>query len=259
MDRIKKIISGAIFFALLLAFFAGCASTGTKESPDPVAASARTGFLSDYERLKPVKDMKGAESWRNADTDWKKYSKVMIERIQVYLKQEDKKKPIDPTDLKTLIDYFHDALVKELKPTAEIVDQEGPDVLRVRIAIVDLVPTVAYRSLLGTATPYGFVAEFASGPATGRAAGTTPYLGHTGIEAQFIDGGSKQVVAEFSDLRVGKKYGADLAKSAPDAAAKYATGYFDSFTAWGYAKEAFNIWAALLRERFDELRGVNKK
>jgi hypothetical protein len=252
-------ISGALTFALLLAFVAGCATTETKTSSDPAAAPARSGFLSDYERLNPVEGMKGAESWRSPDADWKKYNKVMIERIQVFLKEEGKPKPIDPTDLKMLIDYFHDALVKELKPAVEIVDQEGPDVLRVRIAIVDLVPTVAYRSLLGTATPYGFVAEYASGPATGRAAGSTPYLGQTGIEAQFIDGGSKTVIAEFSDLRLGKKYGADLAKSATDAAAKYAAGYFNSFSAWGYAKEAFEMWASFFRERFDELRGINNK
>lgn len=254
----------ALIFALLIAFAAGCATTETKPSSDPAATSfdpaappARSGFLSDYEQLKPVEGMKGAEAWRSADADWKKFNKVLIERIQVFVKEEGKPKPIDPTDLKMLVDYFYEALVKALKPAVEIVDKEGPDVLRVRIAIVDLVPTVAYRSLLGTATPYGFVAEYASGPATGRAAGSTPYLGHTGIEAQFIDGGLKKVIAEFSDLRVGKKYGADLAKSAPDAAVKYATGYFSSFSAWGYAKDAFNLWAALIRERFDELRGVN--
>lgn len=258
MDRITRTISGASLFALFLVFFAGCASTGSKPAPDVAAPSARTGFLSDYDRLKPVEGMKGAQAWRSENTDWKKFNKVLIERIQVYLKEEKDRKPVDPTDLKMLIDYFHDALVKELKPSAEIVDQEGPDVLRVRIAIVDLVPTVAYRSLVGTATPYGFVAELASGPATGRSVGTTPYLGYTGVEAQFINAGSREVVAEFTDMRVGKKYGADLAKGASDAAVKYTKGYFDSFTAWGYAKEAFDMWAALIRERFDILRGINK-
>lgn len=261
--RITMMMREALIFALLIAFAAGCATTETKTSSDPAATSsdpaappARSGFLSDYKQLKPVEGMKGAEAWRSADSNWKKYNKVLIERIQVFLKEEGKPKPIDPTDLKMLIDYFYGALVKALKPAVEIVDQVGPDVLRVRIAIVDLVPTVYYRSLIGTATPYGFVAEFASGPLTGRPAGSTPYLGLTGIEAQFIDGGSKKVIAEFSDLRVGKKYGADLAKSAPDAAVKWATGYLDSFTTWGYAKEAFKMWSALIRERFDELRGV---
>jgi hypothetical protein len=203
--------------------------------------------------------MEGANEWLSTGVDWKKYNMVLIERIQVFLKQEGKRKPVDPTDLKILVDYFYEALVKELKPTVEIVEKEGPGVLRFRIAIVDLVPTVAYRSAIGTATPYGFVAEYASGPATGRPAGATPYLGLTGIEAQFIDSGSGAVMAEFSDLRIGRKYGADLAKSVPDFAQKWATGYLDSFTSWGYAKEAFKMWAGLFRERFDELRGVNKK
>jgi hypothetical protein len=87
----------------------------------------------------------------------------------------------------------------------------------------------------------------------------TPYLGQTGIEAQFIDGGSKKVIAEFSDLQIGRKYGAARVKSAPDLAQKWATGYLDSFTTWGYAKEAFKMWASFFRERFDELRGINNK
>ena len=257
--RIPRMISGALTFALLLALLAGCATTETTPSSDPTATSKRIKFLSDYERLKPVEDMEGAEAWRVAGVDWKKFNKVLIERIKVFLTDEGERKPIDPTDLKMLIDYFYRALVKELEPVVEIVEKEGPGVLRIRIAIVDLVPTEAYRSVIGTAVPYGFTAEYASGPATGRPAGSTPYLGKTGIEAQFIDGGSKKVIAEFSDLRVGKKYGADLAKSAPDAAMKWATGYLDSFTTWGYAKEAFKMWAARLRERFDELRSANKK
>jgi hypothetical protein len=203
--------------------------------------------------------MEGAKEWLSPGVDWKKYNKVLIERIKVFLKQEGERKPIDPTDLKILVDYFYGALVKEFEPVVEIVEKEGPGVLRVRIAIVDLMPTEAYRSAIGTAVPYGFTAEFVSGPATGRPVGSMPYLGQTGIETQVIDGGSGLVVAEFSDLRIGRKYGADLAKNAPDLAQKWATGYLDSFTTWGYAKEAFKMWASLFREHFDKLRAASGK
>jgi hypothetical protein len=73
----------------------------------------------------------------------------------------------------------------------QVVDQPGPGVLVLRIELTNLVPTQVSRSVAGTAIPYGFVAEAASGPASGRPAGSTPYLGETGIEMQFLDGASK--------------------------------------------------------------------
>ena len=44
-----------------------------------------------------------------------------------------------------------------------------------------------------------------------------------------------------------------------EAAKKWADGYFDSFTTWNYAKDAFDSWAKLFRQRFDELRAVPAK
>jgi hypothetical protein len=158
-----------------------------------------------------------------------------------------------------LLDYFHGALVKALQPEAQIVTTAGPGVLRIRIALTDLVPTNSAASLAGTAVPYGFVAEMASGTATGRPAGSTPYLGQTGMEAQFRDGASGAVVAECADTEIGRKYAADLNKSAPNAAETWVNGYMDSFTSWSYAKDAFNKWAAVLALRFNELRGIRSR
>jgi hypothetical protein len=136
------------------------------------------------------------------------------------------------------------------------VDKAGPDVIGLRIAIVNLVPTKYALSIAGTLTPYAFVAEATSGPASGRPAGSTPYLGETGIEVQIVDGGSGKVLAEFADNRFGKKYDLDTSKSATGAAEQWAKGYVDSFTTWSYAKMAFDQWAELLKNRFNEVRGI---
>lgn len=236
-----------ILLAFVVMLFMGSIAAHARAQSEAAKAGAkpppaRSGFLSDYERLRPVKGVEGAQAWRRDNVEWKKYSKVLIERMQLYLKQEGERKPIDATDLKLLTEAFYEALVAELKPNAEIVDKPGPDVLRVRIAIVDLVPTDAGRSVVGSVIPFAWLAETASGPATGRPVGSTPYLGQTGIEAQFLDGGSGEVVGEFADLQIGKKYNT--------------SGYFDSFSAWAYAKEAFKLWSKHFRQRFDELRGI---
>lgn len=255
MSRFKINIPGMALM-LMLALLSGCTSTAGTPAPASAGAVRRSGFLSNYDQLKPMAGAEDAQSWRRADVDWKKYDKVFIDRIQVFPKPESEDKGIDPTDLKMLVDYFYEALVKELKPTARIVDKTGAGVLVLRIAIVDLVPTQYALSIAGTLTPYAFVAEAASGPASGRPAGSTPYLGESSVEIQFLDGESKQVIAEFSGTKVGKKYDVDTSKGVVGGTSKYIDSYTDSFTAWNYAKKAFDEWSALFRKRFDELRGI---
>ena len=61
----------------------------------------------------------------------------MVSRIVVSLKPASTTAPktIDPSDLKTLTDYFHNALVRDLKPVMQVVEQPGPGVLVIRIAL----------------------------------------------------------------------------------------------------------------------------
>jgi hypothetical protein len=126
----------------------------------------------------------------------------------------------------------------------------------IRIALTDLVPTTVTDSVAGTLIPYAFVAEAGSGVATGRPAGATPYMGETGMEMQFRDGGNGQIIAECRDTQIGRKYAADVDGSTVGAAQTWASGYMNSFQAWSYAKNAFDKWSMLVAQRFAELRGV---
>lgn len=229
------------------------ASGGVVASETTAANVRRVGFLTAYSRLQPMPGGGGMLCWREAGTNWKQYDKVLFERIQVYLKP-GALQPVDPTDLKMLIDYFHSDLVRAIQPEAQVVNAAGPGVLRVRIALTDLVPTNQLASVAGTAAPYGFVAEIGSGAATGRPLGSTPYLGQTGLEVQFRDGASGKVVAECADTEIGLKYAADLNAGAAGAAEAWVNGYVDSFTQWEYAKKAFDKWSAGFATRFAELR-----
>jgi hypothetical protein len=233
---------------------AGSASvTGTVASEATAANVRRVGFLTDYGRLRQMPGGGGILCWRDAGVDWKAYTKVMFERIQVYWKPGSTHS-VDPTDLKMLIDYFHADVVKAIEPEAQVVTAPGPGVLRVRFALTDLVPTNTVASLAGTAAPYGFVAEIGSGAATGRPVGSTPYLGQTGMEVQFRDGASGRIVAECADTEIGLKYAADVNAGAAGAAETWINGYMDSFSQWTYAKNAFDKWAADFARRLGQLR-----
>ena len=258
-------IAGIGLIAGALALAAGCQTydaalgSGTGVTASDPARLTRSGFLSDYARLKPNPQAGGIECWRDARLDAARFDKVLVSRIAVTLvpaKGEGEQKTVDPSDLKTLTDYFHASLVKALKPQMQVVDKAGPGVVVIRIALTNLVPTTVSDSVAGTLIPYAFVAEAGSGVATGRPAGSTPYMGETGMEMQFRDGGNGQIIAECRDTQIGRKYAADVDAGAVGAAQTWASGYLNSFQAWSYAKNAFDKWSLLAARRFAELRGV---
>ena len=253
---------GIFLIAGATALFAGCQTynealgSGTSVTATDSARLTRSGFLSDYARLKPVAALDGIECWHDPKLDPKRFDKVLVSRIVVSLAPKSGgQQTVDPNDLKTLTDYFHGALVKALKPQMQVVDKAGPGVVVIRIALTDLVPTTVTDSLAGTLIPYAFIAEAGSGVATGRPAGSTPYMGETGMEMQFRDGASGTILAECRDTEIGRKYATDVNGSAVGAAQTWANGYMSSFQAWQYAKEAFDKWSLLVARRFAELRG----
>ena len=256
---------GTCLTLAMVALLTGCAAdpsalgnSTTITASDP-ARMTRSGFLSDYARLKPTKWGDGIQCWSEPNLKASNYSKVLISRIVVSIapsKDKDKDLTVDPSDLKALTDYFHDALVKSLKPQMEIVDKPGPGVVVMRIALTDLVPTAVKDSIAGTLIPYAFVVEASSGSATGRPAGSTPYMGETGMEMQFRDGVTGAVLAECRDTEIGRKYAADMNQGVVGAAQTWAGGYLNSFQQWSYAKNAFDKWAMLVAQRMAEMRGV---
>lgn len=245
--------------------FSGCATDGSMfGSGTNITASDKTrmtksGYLSDYARLQPTPWGDGIECWRDPKLDAKSYDKVLISRIVLSLappKDKDAAALIDPSDLKTLTDYFYGSLGKALKPQMTVVDQPGAGVVVIGIALTSLVPTEVSKSLTGTLIPYAFVAEASSGAATGRPAGSTPYLGETGMEMQFRDGASGAILGECRDTEIGRKYAADASSDASGAAQTWAGGYLNSFQAWSYAKNAFDKWSQQVAQRLAFLRGV---
>ena len=266
--KVRKITLGVCLLAGATLLMSGCQTydsvlgSGTSVTATDTARLTKSGFLTDYARLKPNPAAGGIECWRDDRFNPKQFDKVLISRIVVSIAppkpgKEGEQTTIDPTDLKTLTDYFHNSLVKALSPQMPVVEKAGPGVVVIRIALTNLVPTTVTDSLAGTLIPYAFIAEAGSGTATGRPAGSTPYLGETAMEMQFRDGANGQVIAECRDTQIGRKYAADVNGSAVGAAQTWASGYMNSFQAWSYAKNAFDKWSMLVAKRFATLRGVS--
>jgi hypothetical protein len=259
-------LSSAGLIFLVATSLTGCASDqpalgdGTNITVSDTARITKSGFLSDYGRLKATQWGDGIQCWSEQNLKASSYNKVLVSRIVVsFSPSADRRNQtmIDPSDLKTLTDYFHEALVKSLKSQMQIVDKTGPGVVVMRIALTDLVPTQVKDSIAGTLIPYAFILEAGSGTATGRPAGSTPYMGETSMEMQFRDGVTGAVLAECRDTEIGRKYAADMNSGIVGAAQTWASGYLNSFQQWSYAKNAFDKWSALIAQRMAEMRGVS--
>ena len=237
--------------ALLTLFLAACStSPDLSEQAPPPAAYA--GFLAHPDRLQPVPSESGAYRWIDSDAKLAQYNQILLERIQVQLASDAEYKAIDPTELKMLTDYFHQAIVKALGDTYSVVNRVGPGVLRVKITIVDLVPTKPEMSVVALVVPYATVADVTSGAAAGGPAGSAPYLGRTGIAVQFIDSQTSQVIAEYADTQVGRKYVVDTAKGVGSAITIGFSDYAKAYSTWAYAQQAFDGWAQQFRARLDQ-------
>lgn len=246
--------SSLLRLASLTLFLTACA-TGTDLNEQAPAPDAYAGFLTHADRLQPVPGDSGAYRWMDPSADLGRYNRILLERIQVQLASDAEYKAVDPTELKTLTDYFQQSIVKALGDAYPVVTQPGPGVLRVRITIVDLVPTKPEMSVVTLVVPYATVADVASGAASGGPVGSAPYLGRTGIAAQFIDGQTGRVIAEYADTQVGRKYVVDTSKGLGSAITTGVSDYAKAYSTWAYAQQAFDGWAQQFRARLDQAHG----
>jgi hypothetical protein len=231
----------------------GCATPGAIGT---TSTPAYAEVLSYPDRLKPVAEDDDALIWVDPSFDFAKYDKFLIENIQVRLADDTAYKAVDPTELKALTDYLYDAIVKALKPTYKVVSKPGPGVLRVRIAITNLVPTKPEYSVVALVVPYATVADIASGAAAGGPVGSTAYLGRTGIAGSLADSRTNRVVAEYADNEVGRKYVVDTSRGLSKAVTTGVGDYVAAYSTWAYAKQAFDGWAADFRKWLD---GVHQR
>ena len=121
---------------LILVFLLGGCAAGRMDD-----VAEETGFLVDYSQLTPGGEDRAALTYVDADVDFKKYDALMFDRVSVWLSPEAENRDVDPAVFKKMSDYFRQALVKAVEDGYAVVDQPGPNVIRVRAAITDVEPS----------------------------------------------------------------------------------------------------------------------
>jgi len=210
------------------------------------------GFLSDYSKLPAQAREDGSYKYEDPDADLRQYNKLLVDRIKVWFKEESEYKGIDADELKMLTDYFYSAIEKAVGDAYPMVSEPGPDVLRLRIAVTDLVPNKPEASVTTLIVPFLWVGEATAGAAT-KQVGATPFTGEATIELEALDSASGKQLAAYVDTEIGKKYAWD------EGISEGVSSYMKAYAKWDYTKKAMDDWAQRIRNRLDEIHGRQAK
>ncbi len=217
----------AVLLALSLAAGSGWAQ-------DKAAAKPQfSGFLGDYSKLQPAKDREGTLLFINKSQDYKSYTKVMFDSVEVYLTPNPNYKGLQPDTLKRMTDNVLTSFKRALEPEYQVVTAPGPDVLRVRTAItgVELVkPPMNPTDVI----PVKFLFKAATG-------GFSAMVPEMSAEMEVLDAQGNRLAAAAVTRKGDQslKQGEQVTWKELDAISSY--------------------WAKGFRQRLDELRGVPAK
>ena len=190
-----------------------------------------SGFLVDYSQLKAGPKGGVAMVYRKQGVDFKKYTKIMLDHVVFYLKDDAENKGIDPVEMAELSEKFHKSAIDGLGDAYPLVDKPGLDVMRIRVAITDLELPSHTANAINTILPQGTAISTVKKGATGK--GTA--VGEISMEFEFLDSETNQRIVAGVDRRAGDK--------------------IDSTNKLGTAEDAFKFWAQRLRTRLDEVHG----
>ena len=243
LKRLLPVLTASALFILPV----GASAESATDAPTFGDYQAK-GFLSDYSKLPPTPDEEGVYRYRDPAADLGRYNKLLVDRIKVWFKEDSEYKGIDPDELKMLTDYFYEAIEKAVGDAYPMVAEAGPDVLRLRIALTDVVPNKPEASVTSLIVPFLWVGEAGAGAAT-KGVGATPFTGEATIELEALDSVSSQQLAAHIETQVGKKY--QWTKGISEGV----TSYVKAYSKWDYTKKAIDQWAQLIRQRLDEAHG----
>lgn len=114
--------------------------TVTPAVPVATASIKPSGFLDSYRGLRASGEHAGSWFWLKEDHDLRVYDHLMIDPVEVILDEEGQK-VVTEEMRKKASEAFREILYETIEPYYDIVEEPGPHVLRVRLALTDLQPT----------------------------------------------------------------------------------------------------------------------
>jgi hypothetical protein len=203
-----------LILLLGLVFLAACATTPKYEGvfvPKEYAS-----------QFKPGPEGGGKLRWLREGVDFAKYKRFMVDYVVFAHAPDSDYKGIDAEEMKELADAASLALVNAIKAKYPVVSEPGPDVARLRFAIVDLKQSRPVVSAVTSVVPVGIGISIVKKGATGAWTGS----GMTKGEAMVLDSMTNQVIAAGYD--------------------DYSAKFTERFTRWGSVEDAFKHWGEVV-------------
>lgn len=132
----------------------------------------------------------------NPNAQWTQYNKVLIEPVSFWGGDDTK---VSAADQRTLTTYFSKALNDALSQKFQVVDQPGPGVMAIQVALLDA--TTATPGLRSVSLTEPHVRALATLKYV--ATGTYPFVGSAEAEAKITDSVTGQTLAAAVSKRVG--------------------------------------------------------
>jgi hypothetical protein len=171
------------------------------------AGITASGFLDDYDLLKPDARVFGTYVFRSGDLSPGKYTKIILQPIEIWIDPQSHYKGTSPVQMKALTDSLREVIVEALSEKFELLKIPGPDVMGIRLAITNVNARKPKKRVILN-TPRGSSEVIMSI----QDADAIDYsLLKAVLEAEIFDSASGRTLASFMDVRLGME-----AKDEPD-------------------------------------------
>ncbi|MFZ1745419.1 MAG: DUF3313 domain-containing protein [Nitrospirales bacterium] len=224
----NTVFMNGVLFLVLLGLLSGCGATRQARSVE------ESGFLSEAKsRMRDGENDEALRIYRNEKADWKSYKKMMISPVTVWVGKDSQLEDVTPLDRQRLANDLWSKLNEALKADYEIVQQPGPGVMLVKVAITEGEASWPVIDTISTIVPQMHVLSELKYLATG----TASFVGKASGEMLVTDGATGELLLAAADRRAGGKRLRGVASS------------------WDDVEETYRYWAEKSRWRLCKLRG----
>ena len=120
----------------------------------------RSGFIDDLPALQVNADDPDLFQWKNPEARASDYHRLMIPQPEIFLAEDNKYRGMQPDQMKLIADAIAEAIATRFEGTLELVNEPGPGVIILYMALTDL-KMKKKRGVLGY-TPIGAIAHGAT-------------------------------------------------------------------------------------------------
>jgi hypothetical protein len=163
--------------------------------------------------------------YTNPSVNWTKYKKLMIQPVTFW---DDEKSKVSVEDQHRLTNFLYATLEQELTKQFQVVDQDGPDVMQLQIALIDVAAATPVLRTITMVIPQARILATLKRGITG----SYPFVGGVQAEFKLTDSLTGQVLAAGVDRRIG---GGNISTAAQ--------------WEWGDAENVMKAWSKLAAER----------